>query len=579
MSGIGEASSFSPATNNDMLIGKLNQSGGLQRLGENAPLIEHKSSSSSHHSSSDRSSSFDGDNGDSSSPFEDPNNDLFRQRRVMLQIGDTNAERNSPKVEKTERSFARSTKNTLSRPSFGVPDHEADKFPTFVCPNCRTRQRNFFTVSSAPRQFESPAGYLAFYMAIYVVSSLFIFGLEEGWPALDCVYFAVITLTTAGLGDYVPSTDSAKIICSVFIYFGVACIGLLLGSLLASGLDDASRKRARETMVNDCPNCARLEAQRRMLDVSRRSYATSSFGGAPSEHKTWYSERSDDGPILQQQLISPKASSATKNPTNLRGSNLKPPSGKATRFDVPVVSGAASVPHPQLQSPQPTYAGENTPLGYNETAWGGQTYQAPYTTSPFSSGDGAAAAQTPVFPSQYGVAQTISPVPGNVMNRQSHTRHMSFDIQNMVNTPIPSIGPSRSRNYSVDIQATPGLPVNQTLNTTMPTPDGTEFAQVGGEAGDDDEEDYSDSYSTSSSAASSAGESSEGSYESTESEYDSMVPLSKVQSAKYVFLTLRQALANSVFIIAIGGFGFYFIERMTAVNAFYFTTVLLTTVG
>lgn len=58
-----------------------------------------------------------------------------------------------------------------------------------------------------------------------------------------------------------------------------------------------------------------------------------------------------------------------------------------------------------------------------------------------------------------------------------------------------------------------------------------------------------------------------------------MVPLSKVQSAKYVFLTLRQALANSVFIIAIGGFGFYFIERMTAVNAFYFTTVLLTTVG
>ena len=583
MSGIGEASSFSPTNRNDVLNGELNRSGGLQQLGEDAPLLEHKSSSTSNHSSSDRTSSSEDDNGgDSSSPFEDPNNDLFRQRKVMMQIGGTTTERDSPELEKTERSFARSTRSTLSRPSFGVPDHEADKFPTFVCPNCRTRQRNFFTVSSAPRQFESPAGYLAFYMAIYVVSSLFIFGLEEGWPALDCVYFAVITLTTAGLGDYVPSTDSAKIICSVFIYFGVACIGLLLGSLLASGLDDASRKRARETMVNDCPNCARLEAQRRMLDVSRRSYAPSSFSGAPSEHKTWHSERSDGGPILHhQQHISPTATSTANISAGSRGSSGKPPSGKATRFDVPVVSGTAGATYPLLQSPQRTYAGENTPLGYNQTAWGGQTYNAPYTMSPFSTGNEAAVAQTPVFSSQYGVAQTISPVPSNVMNRQSHTRHMSFDIQNMVNinTPIPPIGPSRSRNYSVDVQATPGLPVNQTLNTTMPTPDGTEYAQVGREVGSGADEDYSDSYSTSSSAASSAGESSEGSYESAESEYDPMVPLSKVQSAKYVFLTLRQALANSVFIIAIGSFGFYFIERMTAINAFYFTTVLLTTVG
>ena len=571
MSGVGEAASFSPTNNNDVLTSReLNRSSSLQQqLGENAPLLEHEPSATSNRSSSDRASTSDNDSGGDSSPFEDQKNDLFRQRKVMMQISATAAERESPDLDKTQRSF----KSILSQPSFGVPDHEADKFPTFVCPNCRTRQRNFFTVSSAPRQFESPAGFLAFYMALYVVSSLFIFGLEEGWPALDCVYFAVITLTTAGLGDYVPSTDSAKIICSVFIYFGVACIGLLLGSLLASGLDDASRQRARETMVNDCPNCARLEAQRRMLDVSRRSYVPSSFGGAPNEHKTWYSERSNDDPILRHKQVSPTV------PVSAHKNSGKPPSGKATRFDIPVVNSPSRPSHPLLQSPQPTHAGENTPLGYNQTAWGGQTYNATYTMSPFSTGNGAAAAQTPVLSSQYGGAQTISPVPSNVMNLQSHTRHMSFDIQNMANTPVPPFGPSRSRNYSVDVQATPGLPSNdksQTLNTTMATPDGTEYAQVGREAGDD-QDDYSDSYSTSSEASS--GRSSEGRYESFASEDDPMVPLSKVQSAKYVFLTLRQALANSVFIIAIGGFGFYFIERMTVVNAFYFTTVLLTTVG
>ena len=59
-----------------------------------------------------------------------------------------------------------------------VPEEEAGKYPTFICPKCHTRQREFFTVNSAPGQFEGPAGYLAFYFAVYVVASLFVFGLE-----------------------------------------------------------------------------------------------------------------------------------------------------------------------------------------------------------------------------------------------------------------------------------------------------------------------------------------------------------------------------------------------------------------
>jgi hypothetical protein len=78
--------------------------------------------------------------------------------------------------------------------------------PTFFCPNCKTRQRAFIDITSAASQFESPLGYFALYFALYLVSVLFVFGLEEGWTPLDCVYFAVITLTTAGLGDFVPSS-------------------------------------------------------------------------------------------------------------------------------------------------------------------------------------------------------------------------------------------------------------------------------------------------------------------------------------------------------------------------------------
>ena len=121
----------------------------------------------------------------------------------------------------------------VPRSSFLPQSSFQDHHQTYICPRCGSRQREFFSVNDAPRKMNGPASYLAAYFAVYVIAALFIFGLEEGWKPLDCIYFAVVTLTTAGLGDLVPTTDVNKIICSVFIYFGVACIGLLLGQYIA----------------------------------------------------------------------------------------------------------------------------------------------------------------------------------------------------------------------------------------------------------------------------------------------------------------------------------------------------------
>lgn len=83
------------------------------------------------------------------------------------------------------------TKADRSRflPSSHFDDNDENQ-PSFVCPVCKTRQREFFTVTNAPRQFESASGYIAFYFGIYVISALYIFGLQEGWGKLDCIYFA-----------------------------------------------------------------------------------------------------------------------------------------------------------------------------------------------------------------------------------------------------------------------------------------------------------------------------------------------------------------------------------------------------
>jgi hypothetical protein len=54
-------------------------------------------------------------------------------------------------------------------------------YPTYICPRCKTRQREFFTVSNAPRVYESASGYVAVYFAIYVVAALCIFGLQVSY--------------------------------------------------------------------------------------------------------------------------------------------------------------------------------------------------------------------------------------------------------------------------------------------------------------------------------------------------------------------------------------------------------------
>lgn len=66
-----------------------------------------------------------------------------------------------------------------------MSEDELLKYPTYVCPRCKTRQREFFTVSDAPKALAEPSNYLALYFGIYVIASLFIFGLEEGWQPLD----------------------------------------------------------------------------------------------------------------------------------------------------------------------------------------------------------------------------------------------------------------------------------------------------------------------------------------------------------------------------------------------------------
>lgn len=44
----------------------------------------------------------------------------------------------------------------------------------------------------------------------------------EGWSFIDSFYFSVLTLTTVGYGDLVPSTETSKLFSAVYILIGVS---------------------------------------------------------------------------------------------------------------------------------------------------------------------------------------------------------------------------------------------------------------------------------------------------------------------------------------------------------------------
>lgn len=65
-----------------------------------------------------------------------------------------------------------------------------------------------------------------------------VFHFLESWTWIQSFYFSVITLTTVGYGDLVPSTDMARLFVAIYILIGVSAgvtaLGIIGSDLLSS---------------------------------------------------------------------------------------------------------------------------------------------------------------------------------------------------------------------------------------------------------------------------------------------------------------------------------------------------------
>ena len=76
---------------------------------------------------------------------------------------------------------------------------------------------------------------IIFLIGIIILLGLLV-GKKEGWSVSDSIYYAFITATTVGYGDFRPNKTAAK-----YMAIGIAFVGLLLtGIVVAVGLEAAT---------------------------------------------------------------------------------------------------------------------------------------------------------------------------------------------------------------------------------------------------------------------------------------------------------------------------------------------------
>lgn len=70
-----------------------------------------------------------------------------------------------------------------------------------------------------------------FLVLSYIGVSILFYHFVEHWPVVDCIYFAMVIVTTVGYGDVIPLSTAGKAFTIFFAFYGICTIGMALGRL------------------------------------------------------------------------------------------------------------------------------------------------------------------------------------------------------------------------------------------------------------------------------------------------------------------------------------------------------------
>ncbi|MBN1146382.1 MAG: two pore domain potassium channel family protein [Anaerolineales bacterium] len=85
---------------------------------------------------------------------------------------------------------------------------------------------------------------LALFTGVIILLGAMFYHKIEGWNWLDALYFAVITLTTIGYGDFVPKTPVGKIFTMMYVIIGLGVLAMFISSVSEQTLAEHRERRA-----------------------------------------------------------------------------------------------------------------------------------------------------------------------------------------------------------------------------------------------------------------------------------------------------------------------------------------------
>ena len=66
-------------------------------------------------------------------------------------------------------------------------------------------------------------------IGLLLVAGTFYFSWAEGWSIVDSLYFSSATITTLGYGDFVPTSDTTKLVATVYSLISIPTAFIAFG--------------------------------------------------------------------------------------------------------------------------------------------------------------------------------------------------------------------------------------------------------------------------------------------------------------------------------------------------------------
>lgn len=84
---------------------------------------------------------------------------------------------------------------------------------------------------------------LAVLLIILLMGGTLFYWQVQNWSILDSIYFCVMSISTIGYGDFVPTTPVSKAFTIVFVISGIGLFASFVGKLVALRMNNYAQRK------------------------------------------------------------------------------------------------------------------------------------------------------------------------------------------------------------------------------------------------------------------------------------------------------------------------------------------------